>query len=232
MSARDSQPVLVAHDLVKVYRQGTVEQRVLNGVGLCLAAGERVALLGASGSGKSTLLHLLAGLDVPTAGTVTLVGTRLDRLGAAAAARLRNHALGFVYQFHHLLMELSAVENVALPLMIGGMGARRARREAHALLARVGLAEHAGKRPARLSGGERQRVAIARALVRRPAVVLADEPTGNLDEVTGAEVYELILELNREAGTAFMVATHDVALARAAGRILRLERGRLGGDAG
>lgn len=220
-------PVLTARGLVKIYRQGGVDQHVLDGVDVSLQAGERVALLGASGSGKSTLLHMLAGLDVPTAGEVTLTGIRLDTLSAAAAARLRNRALGFVYQFHHLLMEFSAVENVALPLMIGGMNARRAQREARALLARVGLADHAGKRPAKLSGGERQRVAIARALATRPPVVLADEPTGNLDEVTGAEVYALMLELNREVGTAFVVATHDVALARAAGRILRLERGRL-----
>lgn len=227
MTQTSANPVLTARGLVKVYRQGGVEQRVLDKVDVRLEPGERVALLGASGSGKSTLLHLLAGLDVPTAGEVTLSGARLDTLNAAAAARLRNRALGFVYQFHHLLMEFSATENVALPLMIGGMNGRRAQREARALLARVGLADHAGKRPAKLSGGERQRVAIARALATRPAVVLADEPTGNLDEATGAEVYELMLELNREAGTAFVVATHDAALARAAGRILRLERGRL-----
>lgn len=227
MTETNANPVLMARGLVKVYRQGGVEQRVLDAVDVQLEPGERVALLGASGSGKSTLLHLLAGLDVPTAGEVTLAGARLDTLSPAAAARLRNRALGFVYQFHHLLMEFSAAENVALPLMIGGMNARRAQGEARALLARVGLADHAGKRPAKLSGGERQRVAIARALATRPAVVLADEPTGNLDEATGAEVYALILELNREAGTAFVVATHDAALARAAGRILRLERGRL-----
>lgn len=227
MTEKTENPVLTARNLVKVYHQGEVEQRVLDGVDVSLETGERVALLGASGSGKSTLLHLLAGLDVPTSGEVTLAGVRLDTLSAAAAARLRNRTLGFVYQFHHLLMEFSATENVALPLMIGGMNARRAQREARSLLARVGLADHAGKRPARLSGGERQRVAIARALATRPAVVLADEPTGNLDEVTGAEVYDLILELNREVGTAFVVATHDAALARAAGRILRLERGRL-----
>lgn len=227
MTEKVADPVLTARGLVKIYRQGGVDQHVLDGVDVSLQPGERVALLGTSGSGKSTLLHLLAGLDVPTAGAVTLTGIRLDTLSAAAAARLRNRALGFVYQFHHLLMEFSAVENVALPLMIGGMNARRAQREARALLTRVGLANHAGKRPSKLSGGERQRVAIARALATRPPVVLADEPTGNLDEVTGAEVYELMLELNREVGMAFLVATHDVALARAAGRILRLERGRL-----
>lgn len=226
-----SENVLEARGLVKIYRQGGVEQRVLDHVDVALRAGERVALLGASGSGKSTLLHLLAGLDVPTAGEVYLAGVRLDTLGAAAAARLRNRTLGFVYQFHHLLMEFSASENVAMPLLIGGASGRSARSEALALLGRVGLSAAADKRPAKLSGGERQRVAIARALATRPAVVLADEPTGNLDEATGAEVYKLILDLNREAGTAFLVATHDAALARAGDRTLRLERGKLQADA-
>ena len=226
-----SAPVVEARGLVKIYRQGGVDQRVLDDVNVTLQSGERVALLGASGSGKSTLLHLLAGLDVPTAGEVFLTGKRLDTLGAAEAAGLRNRALGFVYQFHHLLMEFSAAENVAMPLLIGGAAPRRARREACALLERVGLGSQADKRPAKLSGGERQRVAIARALVTHPAVVLADEPTGNLDEATGAEVYSLILELNREAGTAFLVATHDVALAHAGDRILHLERGKLADDA-
>lgn len=227
-----SEVVLAARGLVKRYRQGGGELRVLRGIDLALAARECVAVLGASGSGKSTLLHLLAGLDVPSEGEVLLVGERIDRLDAASAARLRNRALGFVYQFHHLLMEFSALENVALPLVIAGQPARRARREAAALLARVGLAKRADARPARLSGGERQRVAIARALVRRPAVVLADEPTGNLDEATGAEVYGLMLEVNRESGTAFLIATHDPAIAGGADRVLRLEHGRLAADAG
>lgn len=218
---------LRARGLTKSYRQGAAELTVLRGIDLELAAGECVAVLGASGSGKSTLLHLLAGLDVPTAGEVELAGERIDRLDAAAVARLRNRALGFVYQFHHLLMEFSAIENVALPLVIGGTGVRRAQREAAGLLVRVGLGGRANARPARLSGGERQRVAIARALITRPAVVLADEPTGNLDEATGAEVYSLMLEINRDVGTAFLIATHDPAIARGAARVLRLERGRL-----
>lgn len=219
--------VLSAHGLVKSYRQGGSELLVLRGVDVELAPRECVAVLGASGSGKSTLLHLLAGLDVPTEGEVELAGRRIDRLDAAAVARLRNRALGFVYQFHHLLMEFSALENVALPLVIGGSSARRARREAAALLERVGLAERAAARPARLSGGERQRVAIARALATRPAVVLADEPTGNLDEATGGGVYRLMLDVNRESGTAFLIATHDPVIARGADRVLRLEHGRL-----
>lgn len=227
-----SDAVLEAHGLVKRYRQGGDELVVLRGVDIALGIRECVAVLGASGSGKSTLLHLLAGLDVPSAGEVVLAGERIDRLDAAAAARLRNRALGFVYQFHHLLMEFSALENVALPLVIAGRPARRARGEAAALLARVGLAERAAARPARLSGGERQRVAIARALACRPAVVLADEPTGNLDEATGAEVYRLMLEVNRESGTAFLIATHDPAIARGADRVLRLEHGRLVQHAG
>jgi lipoprotein-releasing system ATP-binding protein len=228
-----AEPVLDARGLVKRYRQGADDLTVLRGIDLTLGAGERVAVLGASGSGKSTLLHLLAGLDRPNAGEVTLAGERLDRLDAAAAARLRNRALGFVYQFHHLLMEFSALENVALPLLIGGVGSRRARREAENLLARVGLAERGHARPSRLSGGERQRVAIARALAMHPPLVLADEPTGNLDEATGEGVYELILEINREFGTAFLIATHDVLIARGAQRVLRLEHGYLvGADVG
>ncbi len=222
-----SEVVLSGEGLVKTYRQGASELAVLRGIDIELRRGECVAVLGASGSGKSTLLHLLAGLDLPTEGTVTLVGQRIDHLDAAGAARLRNRALGFVYQFHHLLMEFSALENVALPLVIGGRSARAARAAAAYLLERVGLSERADARPARLSGGERQRVAIARALATRPAVVLADEPTGNLDEATGAEVYGLMLEVNREFGTAFLIATHDATIAADAARVLQLEHGRL-----
>ncbi len=221
--------VLSARGLAKEYRQGSGLLTVLRGIDLDLAAGERVAILGASGSGKSTLLHLLAGLDRPSAGEITLAGERLDQLDARRMARLRNRALGFVYQFHHLLMEFSARENVALPRVIAGESQRRALDEADRLLARVGLGERAHARPAKLSGGERQRVAIARALAMRPPVVLADEPTGNLDEDTGAGVYELMLEINRESGTAFLIATHDVAIARGAERVLRLEHGQLVG---
>lgn len=227
MSEARSASILSARGLTKEYPQGRERLAVLRGIDFDLAAGERVAILGASGSGKSTLLHLLAGLDRPSAGEITLDGVRLDRLDVTRTVKLRNRALGFVYQFHHLLMEFSAVENVALPLVIAGASERRARVEAERLLARVGLAERAHARPAKLSGGERQRVAIARALANRPPVVLADEPTGNLDETSGASVYGLMLEINREFGTAFLIATHDAAIARGAERLLRLEHGRL-----
>lgn len=218
---------LVGRGLVKSYSTGGIKQCVLDHVDIELHKGERVALLGASGSGKSTLLHLLAGLDRPDMGEVCLAGVRIDLLKRRAVARLRNRSLGFVYQFHHLLMEFSALENVALPLRISGMRRGKARDAARDLLSRVGLGDKLNSRPARLSGGERQRVAIARALACKPDVVLADEPTGNLDEVTGAEVYQLMLEVSRNSGTAFLIATHDQTLARAADRILRLEHGKL-----
>jgi lipoprotein-releasing system ATP-binding protein len=220
-------PVLACHRVTKEFRQGPAVVSVLGGVELAIAPGERVAIVGSSGSGKTTLLQILGGLDVPTAGEVRIDGESISTLDDAARGRLRNRALGFVYQFHHLLPEFSALENVAMPLLVRREPRARAFAAAEAMLARVGLAARLQHRPAELSGGERQRAAVARALVTRPRVVLADEPTGNLDGPNAAQVFELMLELNRDSGTALCVVTHDERLAARMQRVLVLADGLL-----
>ncbi|PTP15466.1 lipoprotein-releasing system ATP-binding protein LolD [Vibrio sp. 10N.286.51.C3] len=218
---------LQCNDIRKTYREGSLDTEVLKGVSFEIEKGELVAIIGTSGSGKSTLLHILGALDDASAGSVSFLGQDLASLSSNKQAKLRNQHLGFVYQFHHLLSDFSALENVAMPLLIGGEKPVKAKQEAQLLLDKVGLSHRVDHRPSELSGGERQRVAIARALVNKPALVLADEPTGNLDHNTALSIYDLMRELNREYDTAFLVVTHDGELAAKMDRQLHMQDGLL-----
>ncbi|WP_027872587.1 lipoprotein-releasing ABC transporter ATP-binding protein LolD [Spongiibacter marinus] len=222
-----AKPVLHCQALCKRYRQGDGELTILDNIELVVKKGEMLAIVGPSGAGKTTLLHMLGGLDLPSSGRVLINDRDIAALNDRDRSRLRNAELGFVYQFHHLLAEFSAVENAAMPLLVAGRKRREAMAEATSLLERVGLGSRLSHRPAQLSGGERQRVAIARALVNRPACVLLDEPTGNLDGDTAESVHALLAELNRESATSFLIVTHDLQLAQRMDRILELRSGQL-----
>ncbi|XRD82393.1 lipoprotein-releasing ABC transporter ATP-binding protein LolD [Dyella acidisoli] len=219
--------VLRASHVAKIYEEGDLRTTVLTNVNFTLKRGETLAIVGASGSGKSTLLHIIGGLDTLTNGEVEVEGSTLSKLSDAERGRVRNRSLGFIYQFHHLLPEFTALENVCMPLLIRGVGIPEAQKQATTLLERVGLGKRLEHKPSELSGGERQRCAVARALVTRPSCVLGDEPTGNLDEDNAAHVYELMLELNREIGTSFILVTHDSRLAARMDRTLELHNGEL-----
>lgn len=227
MSDAMNQEVIRAEGLGKTYAEGKLHTPVFDGLELSVSRGETVAIIGASGAGKSTLLHLLGGLDVPTAGEVFVAGQKMSGLSDAARGALRNRELGFIYQFHHLLPEFSALENVMMPVLLGGGDVAAARSRAQGLLESVGLAHRLGHKPSEMSGGERQRTAVARALVNQPGCVLGDEPTGNLDDRTAAAVFGQMLELNRAHGTALVLVTHDRSLARKLDRVLELREGRL-----
>lgn len=222
-----TQPILEARNVHKSFKQGPVTLEVLQGVAMSVATGERIAIIGASGSGKTTLLQILGGLDRPTTGHVLVDGKDIHEQSEQERGALRNRALGFVYQFHHLLPEFSALENVAMPLLVRRMKVSDARARARRLLDRVGLGERLNHRPDQLSGGERQRAAVARALVTEPKIVLADEPTGNLDGTNAESVFALMLELNRELGTSLIVVTHDMRLASRMERMYAIEKGVL-----